>query len=163
MSNETPSVGIESICEAIVKAIAELLNMEPPSHLVAVRLANGVVAGRQVSIDATEKGGLLNRCRLSGFDPIVAPAGEVARIEYEDEKSVAGETIRVYSIQSVRMRGGKYVLLENFLAQGPAAVREQDFRSVTSDVYAQQTVLGTVQDWVRYREYQLSNGGQHRA
>jgi hypothetical protein len=54
------------------------------------------------------------------------------------------------------------VLLENFLADDPQLVREEDFRPILSEAYAQQTVLKSVQDWARYRAWQRQEQQQKK-
>jgi hypothetical protein len=144
-------------CEAIVAETARAIDAEPPSQTSDVRMPGGPVVGRQIMIDATEKGGLLNRCRLTVLNADLAPDGEAARLEYEHDKQGKFGIQRVYSIQSVRKRGTKLVLMENFLAPSADAVREEDFRPIGSEAYAQ-AALKTLQDWVRYRAWQLQEG-----
>lgn len=145
---------MQSTCEEMVAMIRGAAAAEPPSNVTTLQVPNGPVVGKQFTIDATEPKGPMNRCRLSIMDPVVAPAAEAARLEYEHEKAVPSGVIHVYSIQSVRQQAGRYVLLENFLAERPEAVREQDFRPISSADYAQ-TVLKGLESWVKYRAYQL--------
>jgi len=58
-------------------------------------------------------------------------------------------------VQSVRRWGGKLVLLENFMAESPATVREEDFKPIVSEAYGRGGVLKSVHDWVLYRAWQL--------
>ena len=149
---------LQPTCAAIVEEIARAVDLEPNKFRQILRVPDGPELGRQISIDATEKDGPMNICRLAILNVDLAPAGEVARIEYEHERQGKFGMRRVYSIQSVRRQGGQLVLLENFLAEGPTAVREADFKPITSESYARSTVLKSVQDWARYRAWQLQNG-----
>jgi hypothetical protein len=151
---------LQATCEAIVTTAAQCVDAETPGHVMALRLPGGQIVGKQVVIDATEKGGPMNTCRLAVLNWELAPEGEAARIEYEHDKQTKHGVQRVYSIQSVRRRGGELVLLENFLAETAAAVREADFRRIESESYAQQTVLQTLQEWTHFRAYQLQQGGK---
>jgi hypothetical protein len=151
----TPDQLLQETCQTIVTAAAQAIDAEPASRTSSLRLPGGPVVGKQITIDATEKGGLLNMCRLAVLDPEVAPEGEVARIEYEHDKQTKFGAQRVYSIQSVRRKGGELVLLENFLAETPTTVREEDFRPIQSEKYAQETVLATLQEWTHFRAWQL--------
>ena len=103
----------------------------------------------------------MNRCRLSFLNPDLAPDGEIVRIEYEHDKQGKYGVHRVYSVQSVRRQGRTLVLLENFLAENVQTVREEDFRPILSEAYAQETVLKSVRDWTGYRAWQLQSGGKH--
>ncbi len=141
--------------QAIVTAAAQAIDAEPADRTVSLRVPGGLVVGKQITIDATEKDGLANICRLAVLNPDLAPENEVARIEYEHDKQGKFGTRRVYSIQSVRRRGGELVLLENFLATNAAAVREEDFRPIQSEKYAQETVLATITEWAHFRAWQL--------
>lgn len=145
---------LRSTCEQIVTLIAQAVDAEPAQNHKVLMIPGGFQVGRQIAIDATEPGGTLNLCRLSILNVHDAPAGEAARIEYEHDKAGKFETRRVYSVQSVRRRGEDLVLLENFLAISPETVREEDFRAISSEAYAQ-TVVKSVQDWTRYRAWQL--------
>jgi hypothetical protein len=151
---------LQATCEAIVTSAAQCADAEPEGTVMALRLPGGQIVGKQVVIDATEKGGPLNKCRMAVLNPELAPEGEVARIEYEHDKQTKHGMQRVYSIQSVRKRGGELVLLENFLAENAAAVREADFRRIESESYAQQTVLQTMREWAHFRAWQLQQGGK---
>jgi hypothetical protein len=146
---------LQATCENVLVMVAQAIDNEKGQGLVDLRLPGGPVVGKQLAIDATEKGGKLNKCRLTVLDVNQAPEGEAARIEYEHDKETKHGLTRVYSIQSVRRRAGKLELLENFLATSPEDVREADFRPIQSEAYAQQTVLGTLRDWALYRAWQL--------
>lgn len=153
---------LQATCEEIVTVIAQSIEAEPVQSRQVMRLPAGAEVGHQIGIDATEKGGLLNRCRISILNVDAAPAGEAARIEYEHDKQGKFGVRRVYSIQSVRRRYGGLVLLENFLAESPEMVREEDFRPIESEAYARTTVLKAVQDWARYRAWQLQEAHKSR-
>jgi hypothetical protein len=146
---------LQATCESIVTAAAKAIDAEPAGKASNLRLPEGPMVGRQITIDATEKDGPANICRLSVMDPALAPAGEVVRIEYEHDKQGKFGLQRVYSIQSVRQKAGELVLMENFLAESASQVREADFRPIHSEAYAQETVLKTLEDWTRYRAWQL--------
>lgn len=146
------------ICEQIVAAISKSMNAENPAAVQIMRIPGGPEVGRQFMIDAPKEDGLMNRARLSLMNPDLAPAGEVARIEYESDKQGRFGVKRVYSIQSVRRHGSDLELLENFLAESAATVREDDFRPIESAEYARDTVLKSVQSWVDYRAWQLRAG-----
>jgi len=120
-----------------------------------LRVPDGPEVGWQITIDATEKGGPMSVSRFSILDVNSSPEAEAVRIEYEHDKQGKFGVQRVYSVQSIRKRGGELVLMENFLAENPASVREQDFRPITSEAYAQKTVLKCMQDWAKYRAWQL--------
>jgi hypothetical protein len=45
--------------------------------------------------------------------------------------------------------------MENFLAESSQTVREEDYRPILSDSYAQETVLKSIQDWTKYRLWQI--------
>lgn len=150
---------LQSTCEQIVDMAQQALALEQPAAITAMHSADGPSVGRQITIDATEPKGLLNVCRLSVLDPGLAPGGEAVRIEYEHDKATPSGHIRVYSIQSVRRQAGQYILFENFLADDPTLVREQDFRAISSESYAQQTVLKSLEDWTKFRAYQLGKSG----
>jgi hypothetical protein len=158
--NEVPEHDrlLQETCEAIVMAVAAAIDSEPPARVSVMSLPGGGAVGKQITIDITEPDKPLNLCRLAMLDGDVAPEGEVARIEYEHEKPGKFGTVRIYSIQSVRKQAGRLVLLENFLASSPQEVREQDFRPIESESYAQTTVLKTLQDWARYRLWQIQQG-----
>ncbi|HVQ43679.1 MAG TPA: hypothetical protein VMT30_01805 [Candidatus Saccharimonadia bacterium] len=149
-----PDEILQATCQEIVTLVATAIDAESSGELRVMRLPGGAEVGRQMTIDATESGGRMNRCHLSILNADTAPAEEVVRIEYEHDKQGKFEQRRVYSVQSVRRRGGKLVLLENFIAENPETVREEDFRSITSDSYAR-TAVKSVQDWTRYRTWQL--------
>lgn len=143
-------------CQAIVTTAAQAIDAELPGHATDLRLAdNPTVIGRQITIDATEKGGLLNRCRVAVLDPAMAPEGELVRIEYEHEKAGASGPQRVYSAQSVRKRAGNLILMENFLATDAQHLREEDFRPIHSEAYGRTTVLATLQEWTHFRAWQI--------
>jgi hypothetical protein len=146
---------LQATCEAIVTAAAQCVDNEPADHVTGLALPEGQVVGKQITVDATEQGGLLNTCRISVLDAAMAPHGEVARIEFEHDKQTPHGVLRVYSVQSVRRQAGELKLLENFLAENAAAVREADFRPIESESYAQETVFKTLQEWATYRRYQL--------
>lgn len=149
---------LQETCQAIVRVAAGAIDAELVGRTAMMRVANGPVVGKQIMIDATnatEKDGLLNTCSIAVLNPELAPEGEVVRIEYEHDKQTKFGVQRVYSIQSVRRRGGELVLLENFLAPNAAAVREADFRQIHSESYAQETVLKSLQEWAHFRAWQL--------
>ena len=146
---------LQQTCEEIVTAIATVIDAEPAASKKVLRLPDGPELGRQISIDATEPGGPANTCRMSILNTELAPAGEVARIEYEHERQGKYGIHKVYSVQSVRRQAGRLVLLENFLADNPALVREADFRPIASEAYAKKSVLKSVNDWSLYRAWQL--------
>lgn len=146
---------LQTTCQQIVTEIARAVDAEPPGSRKGLRIPGGPEVGRQITIDATEKGGPMSISRFSILDVNLAPAGELARIEYEHDKQGKFGIHRVYSVQSIRRRGGELVLLENFLAENSVTVREEDFRPIGSEAYAQKTVLKGVQDWARYRAWQL--------
>ena len=150
----------QATCEAIVSAIAVAVESEIPSRVVSMRLPDGGIVGKQLVIDATEPGGRANMCRIGLLNPDIAPEGEAVRIEFEHDRQTKFGVQRVYSIQSLRRQAGRLVLMENFLAQEPKDVREEDFRPITSEVYAKTTVLKTVQDYARYRAWQLQEARQ---
>jgi hypothetical protein len=150
---------MQSTCEEMVALLRGAFAAEPPGNVTTLQVPNGPVVGKQFTIDATETDGLMNRCRLSLMDPVTAPASEAARFEYEHEKESGNDIIEVYSIQSLRQQAGKYVFLENFLAEQPETVREQDFRPISSAAYAQ-TVLKGLEGWIKFRAYQLQQGGK---
>lgn len=150
---------LQATCEQIVMMVAQAVDAEHGQGTMDLRVPGGPVVGRQISIDATEQGGLTNKCRLTILNTDLAPEGEAARMEYEHDKETKYGPQRIYSIQSVRRRSGQLELMENFLASSPEAVREADFRAIQSESYAQTTVLGTLKDWVNFRAYQLQHGG----
>jgi len=145
----------QATCEAIVTEIAKAVDAEPSGARMVMRVPGGPEVGWQITVDATEKGGLKSICRLSVLNVDLAPEGEVARVEYEHDKKGKFEARTVYSVQSVRRRGGELVLLENFMAEGPATVREEDFKQILSEAYGRGGVLKSVHDWVQYRAWQL--------
>ncbi len=145
----------QATCEQIVAEIARAVDAEPEASRRVLRTPGGPGVGWQITIDATEKGGPKSLCRLSIMDVNTAPDGEAARIEYEHIKQGKSGAYPVYSVQSIRRRGDGLVLLENFLAENPKSVREQDFRPIGSEAYASQAVLKGVQDWAKYRAWQL--------
>jgi len=149
---------LQATCEQIVLMVAQAVDAEGGQGVMDLRIPGGPVVGRQVSIDATERGGPVNKCRLTILNIDLAPEGEAARMEYEHDRQTRFGLQRVYSVQSVRRRNGKLELLENFLATVPEQVREADFRPIQSESYAQATVLGTLRDWVNYRAWQLQHG-----
>lgn len=160
MAGETSSDKLlRSTCERIVTIIAGAIDTEPEANRKILMVPGGIKVGQQITIDATEPGGLMNVCRLSILNVHEAPAGEVARIEYEHDKQGKFGAHRVFSVQSVRRVGDDLVLLENFLALSPEAVREEDFRPIGSEKYAQ-TVVKSLEDWTRYRAWQLQNARQ---
>jgi hypothetical protein len=144
----------KATAEEIVRAIATVIEAEPTGNRHMLRLPGGPQVGQQISIDATEAGGLLNKCRLSVLNVDTAPEAEAARVEYFHQKQGKFGVRTVYSVQSVRRRNGALVLLENFLAENPETVREQDFELIASADYAQ-TVLNSIKDWAKYRAWQL--------
>jgi len=97
----------------------------------------------------------MSLCRFSILDVNSSPESEAVRTEYEHDKKGKFGVHRVYSVQSIRKRADELVLMENFLAEDPASVREQDFRPITPEAYAQKTVLKCMQGWVKYRAWQL--------
>ena len=145
---------------AIVTEVAGAFDAEGAQGTLPFKAPDGPEIGRQFMIDATEKDGLMNRCRFSILDPELAPGGEVARIEYEHDKQGKFGVRRVYSVQSVRKNLAGLVLMENFLADAASSVREADFRQIGSEAYARATVLKSVQDWVRYRAWQRQETGK---
>jgi hypothetical protein len=150
---------LQATCEAIVNEAMQAVDGEPASLIKTMLGPEGKPIGRQMTIDATEgEKGLLNMCRIAVLNPDVAPAGEIVRIEFEHEKEAQFEYLLIYSVQSLRRKNGKYVLLENFLADGPESVRESDYHEVLSEAYAQKTVLSTLRDWARFRGWQLTGG-----
>ena len=149
---------LQATCEQIVLTVAQAVDAEHGRGTLDLRVPGGPVVGRQITVDATEPSGLMNKCRLTILNVDLAPEGEAARIEYEHDKETKYGQQRVYSIQSVRKRHGQLELLENFLATSPDTVREADFRPIQSESYAQSTVLGTLKDWVNYRAWQLQQG-----
>ncbi|MDB5179107.1 MAG: hypothetical protein JWN01_1050 [Patescibacteria group bacterium] len=146
---------LPATCQAIVAEATKAIEQELVGRTMTMRLPGGPVVGRQITIDAAEKGAPLNMCRVAVLDPNLAPEGEVVRLEYEHDKPSKFGVQRIYSIQSVRRRGEELVLLENFLANGPIEVREEDFRPIKSETYGRATVLNTLHDWVMYRAWQL--------
>jgi hypothetical protein len=152
---------LQETCETIVKSAAQAIDAEPAARAVSLRVPGGQMVGKQILIDASEKGNAHNICRLAIMNADISPEGEVARIEYEHDKQTKFGIQRVYSIQSVRRRSGELVLLENFLADSPSEVREQDFRPISSESYARATVLKTLEDWTRYRAWQLQEAGKN--
>jgi hypothetical protein len=149
---------LQATCEAIVQAAASAVDAEPPTLAKQMNLPGVGLVGKQITIDATGEDGLLNMCRMSVLNPDVAPEGEIVRMEFEHEKEGKFGKQMVYSIQSVRRRAGQFVLLENFLAERPEEVREEDFRQIESESYAQETVLKTLKDWAGFRRWQLQGG-----
>lgn len=149
---------LQATCQEIVKVVGEVISWGPAGAVASMHAAGDFEVGRQTTIDATEKGGLMNICRFSILNPDVVPNEEVARLEYEHDKQGKLGLIRAYSIQSVRRKSGELVLMENFLADDPTRVREADFRPVQSEAYAQQTVLATAREWAQYRKWQLQQG-----
>jgi hypothetical protein len=145
---------LQATCEAIVTAAAQCVDAEPTAGVVGLQLPDQQIVGKQITIDATEKGPH-NICRVAVLNADLAPEGEVTRIEYEHDKQTNHGPQRVYSIQSVRRKAGVLVLMENFLAENAAEVREADFRPIESESYAQQTVFKTLQEWAHYRAWQL--------
>jgi O-phosphoseryl-tRNA(Cys) synthetase len=146
---------LQTTCSEIVATVTKTVEAESSQQKTSLRLPNGPVVGNRIVIDATEKEEVVNICRLSLLNPDLAPEGEVVRIEYEHDKQTKFGMQRVYSIQSVRRKAGQLILLENFLAATARDVREEDFRPIQSDQYAQQTVLATLTEWARYRAWQI--------
>jgi hypothetical protein len=144
----------------IVKTVTEAVDSEAPGRTEVVKSDTGQILGRVLVIDATEKkkGALFNLCRLSVLNDNMNETGEVVRLEYEHDKDTKYGNQRIYSVQSVRRQGGKFVLLENFLAESPETVREADFKPISSESYAQQTVLSTLRDWTKFRLWQRKQG-----
>lgn len=153
---------LQETCQTIINTAATAIDAEQPEHAVSLRVPSGQLVGKQIMIDASEKGNGLNICRIAVLNADVSPEAEVARIEYEHDKQTKYGVQRVYSIQSVRKKQGSLVLLENFMAESAREVREQDFRPISSESYAQSTVLKTLQDWTRYRAWQLQEAGKKR-
>jgi hypothetical protein len=151
---------LQATCGEIVALVTEAVNAESPQKWISLRLPNGPIVGNQILIDATEKKEVVNLCRLSSLNPDLAPEGEVARMEYEHDKQTKYGMQRVYSIQSVRRHGSQLVLLENFMAATSRDVREEDFRPIQSDQYAQQTVLATLKEWTHYRAWQIQEANK---
>lgn len=146
---------LQETCQMIITTVAEAIDREPPGRVTV--LNEGGVVGKQIVLDASEQAGRYNLCRLAVLDVDTSQFGEAARIEFEHDKDTKFGVQRVYSIQSVRKKAGKFFLLENFLATGPESVREADFRPIMSESYAQETVLKTLRDWTRYRQWQLQH------
>jgi hypothetical protein len=146
---------LQATAKAIVAAVTAAVDLEPASRTLSLRVPGGPVVGKQITIDAVEKGGAMNLCRISLLNPDLAPAGEVACMEYEHDKQTKFGVQRVYSIQSVRRQHAQLVLMDNFLAETQKDVREQDFRAIESESYAQGTVLATLAEWTHYRAWQL--------
>ncbi len=151
---------LPATCEAIVAAVQAVVAAEPMKNIQAVVLPNGTAVGQQLVIDATGKDGRVNRCRLSMLNPDMAPAREVVRMEFEHDKDGKFGVHRVYSVQSVRRVNLDLVLLENFMADSPETVREEDFRPILSEAYVRKTVLKAVEDWSNYRAWQRQQGGK---
>ena len=145
---------LQATCEAIVTAAAQCVDAEPDTGAVALQLPNQTIVGKQITIDAGEKAAH-NICRIAVLNADLAPEGEVTRIEFEHDKQTSHGMQRVYSIQSIRRKRGVLVLMENFLAENAAGVREADFRPIESESYAQETVFKTLQEWAHYRAWQL--------
>lgn len=156
MSSQTQT----ATCRQIIELVESAVRLDR-ARVTRVHIPSGMEVGQQLTIDATEQGGLLNQCRLSLLDVKVAPDNEVVRIEYEHDKAGKPQPHRVYSVQSVRRRGDAFVLLENFIADNPATVREADFRSIPAEAYAHDTVLKTLSDWVEFYRWQLQNARRH--
>jgi hypothetical protein len=102
---------LQSTCEKIVTAIAQTIDAEPAGGVTNLRMPEGPVIGRQMTIDASERGengklNQLNLCRISVLNSDLAPESEVARIEYEHDKQDNFGMQRVYSIQTIRRRAG---------------------------------------------------------
>ncbi len=152
---------LPTTCQTIVDEVERAVQAEIAQNVQSVLLPGGVAVGKQIVIDATEKTGRVNRCRFSLLNPDRAPAGEVVRIEFEHDKEGKFGVHRVYSVQSVRRVNGVLVLLENFLADDATLVREEDFRPILSESYAQRTVLKSVQDWAKYRAWQRQEAAKH--
>jgi hypothetical protein len=146
---------LQTTCEQIVTEIAKAVEAESAQSRKVLRVPGGPEVGWQIMIDATEKGGPMSICRLSILDVNKSPQAEAVRIEYEHDKKGKYGVHLVYSVQSIRKRGEELVLMENFLAENPASVRDQDFRLIKSEAYAQKTVLKCMQDWAKYRAWQL--------
>lgn len=140
----------------LITQIAQIIDGEGGQSEV-VRNATGQEIGRQVVIDAGEKG-LANMCRLTILNPDLAPAGEAVRIEFEHDKQGTYETRRIYSVQTVRRVNNQLELKENFLADSIEDVREQDFRPIRSEEYARSVVLKSIQDWAKFRAWQRQGG-----
>lgn len=152
---------LQDTCKMIVDTVAEAVNTEPPGRTQVIKSESGQVLGRQLVIDASDRAeekGMMNLCRLTALDPNASDVFEVARIEYEHDKKGKYGNQRIYSLASVRWAGGEMELKENFLADGPETVREADFEKISSESYAQQTVLGTLRDWTKYRLWQRGQG-----
>jgi hypothetical protein len=150
---------LQSTCEKIVTMIAQTIDAEPAGGVTSLRLPEGPVIGRQMTIDASDRDkegklNALNLCRISMLNSDLAPEAEVARLEYEHDRLDQFGMQRVYSVQTIRRRAGQLVMFENFLAGRPEAVREQDFRPIHSEAYAQE-MMKEVGQWTRYRAAQL--------
>lgn len=145
---------LQSFCEKIITKVAESIDKEPDEAKLTLRVPGGPEIGQQIRVDATDAQGLKNICVLSILNVNLSPASEVARIENERERQGKFSVQAVYSVQSIRRQAGRLVLLENFIAEGPATVREEDFRVISSEQYAK-SVLQSVEDWARYRAWQL--------
>lgn len=152
---------LQDTCKMIVDTVAEAINTEPPGRAQVIKSETGQVLGKQLVIDAAERAeekGMMNLCRLTELDPNASEVFEVARIEYEHEKKGKYGLQKIYSLASVRWVAGEMELKENFLADGPESVREADFEKISSESYAQQTVLGNLRDWTKYRLWQRGQG-----
>jgi hypothetical protein len=149
---------LQETCRAIVTAVAEALDHDIPGHVTRLGLDSGIEYGRQLVIDAAGSDGLLNLCRLTVLNPTLDATGEVIRIEYEHDKQTKFGSERSYSLQSIRRKNNDFVLVENFLADAPEHVREADFRPILSNSYAEETVLGTLRQWVQFRQWQIQHG-----
>jgi hypothetical protein len=151
---------LQGTCQAIVDVVGEAVGGEPAGGVVPVNMHDGQIIGKQITIDASEKEGKLNLCRLSMLDSAVAPEAELVRMEYEDEREGKSGKHQVYSVQRVRQVGRELRLEENFLAESAMQVRDEDFRPITSDQYAQKTVLATVVEWAHFRAWQIQESGR---
>lgn len=152
---------LQPTCQMIVDTVTQAVGSEPPANVVTISLLGGLAMGKQMTIDATDPEKGMNICRLSVLDANASPNGEIVRMEYQHEKIGKFGKQSIYSVQSVRRQGNQLVLLENFLASSPTEVRDEDFRLIQSEQYAQQTVLTTVRDWARYRAWQIQESGKH--
>lgn len=151
-------MNLDQTVAAIVEQIKTLFAAEPGTGVAPIRSADSRVIGQTLTIDGMGPDKLQNICRLTLFQEGVAGFDEVARIEYQDEKLAGDTKFQAYSITKIKRQGDRFVMVENFLAESPEKVREEDFRLVTSGEYAYGTVLGTLKNWAAYRSGQLAAG-----
>ncbi|GAC1371551.1 MAG: hypothetical protein NVSMB39_5400 [Candidatus Saccharimonadales bacterium] len=151
---------MNEVCQEIITIIAGAVDAESAQDRQVISTPGGTEVGQQIVLDAAEATGLMNLCRLSILNVDIAPAGEAARIEFEHEKQTPEGKKRVYSVQSVRRVDGKLVLLENFMAHSAKNVREADFSEISSETYARDTIMKSLQEWVKFRAWQLQESGK---